>query len=164
MSRLDKFLEFSKTDDALKKRLEALIEWFPVKKGSLLIEEAAQADFAVFVLEGTFEIFRESKKGETKFISYSGEGTILGELGLLTDSSRSASCRAEKDSFIGMLTKENLENIQAKDVELYACLMKVLASTVAHRLKDLVAKVNELVDKNNVAVYAANMILEKFHN
>ena len=69
-----------------------------------------------------------------------------------------------KDSYIGMLSKENLENIRGKDVELYACLMKVLASTVAHRLKDLVAKVNELVDKNNVAVYAANMILEKFHN
>ena len=164
MCRLDKFLEFSQTDDELKKRLETLIEWFPVKKGSLLIEEAAPADFAVFVLEGTFEIFRESKEGETKFISYSGEGTILGELGLLTDSSRSASCRAEKDSYIGMLSKENLENIRGKDVELYACLMKVLASTVAHRLKDLVAKVNELVDKNNVAVYAANMILEKFHN
>jgi len=164
MCRLDKFLEFSETDDALKKRLEALIEWIPVKKGSLLIEEAAPADFAVFVLEGIFEISRKSKEGETKFISYSGEGTILGEVGLLTDSPRFASCRAEKDSYIGMLSKEKLENIRGKDVELYACLMKVLASTVAHRLKDLVAKVNELVDKNNVAVYAANMILEKFHN
>ena len=160
MTKLDNFLPFSNLDSAIKERLERLIDWFPVGKGTTIIEQGSPADFAVFVLEGSFEVFRQTSKGETKYITSSKAGTILGEIGLLTESARSASCRADQDAVVGVLTKKNLSEICENDMKLYIALIKVLGATAATRLVDITFKVDALLDTQKISVQAANMILE----
>ena len=160
MSKLNSFPLFSNFDPTLKERLERSIDWFPVSKGLTIIEQGSPSDFAVFVLEGSFEILRHTNQGETKYIASGKAGTILGEIGLLTESSRTASCRAEQDAVVGVLSKEDLAAICENDSKLYSGLIKALGASLANRLVEITAKVDTLVDTQKIALHAANMILE----
>jgi len=160
MLKLDLFSLFNKFDADLKARLESLIEWFPINKGSTLIEQGAASDFAVFVLEGSFEVFRYTDKSGTKLISSAKAGTVLGEVGLLTESPRFATCRAAQDSVVGILSKIDLISISEKDPELYSGLLKILGVTAANRLIEISSQIEGLLHKHEIAVQAANRILD----
>ena len=160
MLKLDLFLLFNEFDADLKARLESLIEWFPVNKGSTLIEQGAPSNFAVFVLEGSFEVYRYTEKAGTKLISSAKVGTMLGEVGLLTESPRFATCRAAQDSVVGILSKSDLISISEKDPQLYCGLLKILGMTVASRLIEINAQIESLLLKHEIAVQAANQILD----
>lgn len=160
MSKLDNFSLFNEFDAELKARLETLIDWFPVTKGAVLIEQGAASNFAVFVLEGSFEVFRHKEGSGTKLISSAKVGTVLGEVGLLTESSRFATCRAEQDSVVGILSKNDLVSISEKDPQLHSRLVKILGVAAATRLTEVSARVQELLDRQEIAVQAAKKILD----
>ena len=160
MSKLNSFSLFSNFDPTLKERLERSIDWFPVSKGLTIIEQGSPSDFAVFVLEGSFEILRHTNQGEIKYIASGKAGTILGEIGLLTESSRTASCRAEQDAVVGVLSKKDLAEMCETDSKLYIGLIKALGASLANRLVEITVKVDALADTQKIAFQAANMILE----
>ena len=142
----------------MKVRLEKLIDWFPVPNGSTLIEQGTPANFAAFVLEGSFDVFRRSTGG-SRFISSATAGEVLGEVGLLTKSSRFATCNASQDSVVGVLSQNQLIAMRKDDLELYAGLLTILGATSANRLTELTTEVDLLSAKNEIAVQSAKNIL-----
>lgn len=159
MLRIDNFAFVERLSKTFREKLETIIDWFPVSAGSIVIEQGAPSDFAVFVLEGAFDCFSQSG-GTNRLMLSVQAGSVLGEVGLILDSPRVATCQASKDGMIGILSKTDLRKIEEEEPELYLALLRILAAAAANRLLEVTKRVNHLTQKNEIAVQAAMQILD----
>ncbi len=159
MLRVDNFSFVERLSQPFREKLETIIDWFPVSAGSIVIQQGTPSDFAVFVLEGAFDCFSQTG-GTNRLMSTVQAGSVLGEVGLILDSPRTATCQASKDGIIGILSKTDLHKMAEEEPELYLALLQILAVAAANRLLEVSKKVNHLIQKNEIAVQAAMQILD----
>jgi NTE family protein len=95
-----------------------------VRAGDWLFRQGEPGDSLYVVLTGRLEIVIE---GETeKVIRILGHGDSVGELALLTESPRSASVRARRDSELLVVTREHFAKLLEERPEFAAGLTRVL--------------------------------------
>lgn len=134
-------------------------EWARIDKGCVLIKEGEKSNFAILVISGCFEVIKDVG-GAQKLLSLAKPGVFLGELGLVSGEARYASCRAAKDSVVGMLSQESFEKMMIESPDIYSGILARLCHVMGRRLIQVNDTVLRLQENQSIAVAAAKQILE----
>ena len=100
-----------------------------VEAGEWLFRQGEPADSLYVVLSGRLEVLIESP--EPVLIRMADQGAALGELALLTDSTRSASVRARRDSDLLRLERAGFLALLERDPAFAVALTRVLAALLS---------------------------------
>jgi CRP-like cAMP-binding protein len=132
---------------------------------TLLFEEgdAVDNDYMALLLDG--EVRAETSTGlpgEDVVISVIGPGSLIGEMGLIDGSPRSASCTAITDVKLGVLTRDSLMTLIDAHPAAAARLMLGLARGLAERVREsnrrlrTVSQVTRALQSELDAVHSVN--------
>jgi CRP/FNR family transcriptional regulator, cyclic AMP receptor protein len=121
--------------------------------GTLLIREGERTanGFMLLVLDGDVRV--ESHYGgdtEHMVLGVLGPGSLIGELALLDDAPRAATCIAASDLQMAVLTRDALEQIIEQHPAVAARLMMAISKRVADRLRETLKKFKSHVRVNKI--------------
>jgi CRP-like cAMP-binding protein len=150
---------FSGLDDDVLLRYVPYFEWLSINAEQVLIKEGDASDFAVVVVSGVFEISK-GDGSKRKLMAFAKPGTMLGEMGLVTNDPRYATCKAVGVSEVGLLSREQFEIMKVRDSDLHSTLMSRIVMQLAKRLTQITDSIVRLKEKNDIAIEAARRILE----
>ena len=111
--------------------------------GFHLFREGMKGGIMYVVLRGQAEIYiNDSLKGK-KVIATIGYNSYIGEMSLIEERARSASCRLIKPSMMLVITKKCFDEIQQHYPDIGMKILKGILSTVSERLRKCNEKLNE---------------------
>lgn len=90
----------------------AYFEKIPAPKDIIIMTEGAKSESLFIIVKGKVEVFINDVNGVERRIKLLNSGTIIGEVGLLMDTPRTASVRAVEDCELLKLTRENLNKLK----------------------------------------------------
>lgn len=125
LSDIEIFKGLSKKEIALISKLMSAIR---IKAGKEIIKEGASGREAFIIVEGTASVWRHGK-----LVTSVGPGAVIGEMAVITNTSRTASVRAETDLLVEVLNRS--EFLQLLD-ESPGLTRKLLTATIL-RLQQL---------------------------
>lgn len=115
----------------------SMMEDTPLSSGKLLFDEGTVSNVLYVVWTGSIEIVQSRPNGPPKLLATLQMGDCLGEMGLLRDTTRSASARAAKESILMALKKEKLDALAQSDPRIWGRIMANLAVQIADRLEEI---------------------------
>ncbi len=98
-----------------------------------------------FVLAGELEVFVDEGQGRT-FVAKLGPGDVFGEMAVVDDLPRSASCNATTEGHVIALFRESMRKMIHDEPELSMLMMFQIARTLSLRLRSANALIGELVE------------------
>jgi CRP-like cAMP-binding protein len=115
----------------------------PIAQGTAFIQEGDETatDFLLLILRGeaTVENIVFSPT-ESVVMTVSGPGAILGEMGFLDGSPRSATCVASTEMLVGVLTRDSLQQLLRDHPVVGSKLLMAIATRISAQLRDTAKK------------------------
>jgi CRP/FNR family transcriptional regulator, cyclic AMP receptor protein len=134
-----------------------------VAAGTVLIREGERrkGGFMLLVIEGevTVESQSGSDEGNDLVLNVLGPGSLVGEMALLDDRPRAASCTATSDLLVAILTREALQNIMQTQPTVGAHLMLAISKRLADRLRETLRKLKTHVRVNKAMREELNQMM-----
>jgi hypothetical protein len=124
-------------------RLERYFDFAVVSAGRDIIEQEEHGNFMIVLLSGSIAVDRRQPWGEQMRMAEARPGDILGEMSLLDSGMRFAHCTTLTHCEIGVLDAEALDGMMARDPELAASLIALLARRLSLRLRTVGARVSD---------------------
>lgn len=124
-----------------------------IASGTVFIHEGEvkQNDYMLLVLEGDIAVESElSGLHETMVVSVMGPGNLIGEMGVLDGSPRSATCTAATEIYAAVLSRTALMRLLKEEPQVGARLLLAISKRMADRLRDTTRKLRTFVQMNNV--------------
>ncbi len=121
-------------DPHLADRLTAYCRRLEVQAGDTIARQGEAADVMHFILEGRVGIIVDLPEGRTMRVRSLGRHTTVGEMGLITDSPRSATIQAEEASVLYELDSAAFERIKREQPVLSQALLAYVVKVMAERL------------------------------
>jgi NTE family protein len=119
---------FQIVDDQLLQEVGDALTLVQLQPGDLLVTQGEQSDHLFLVLSGRLRAVR--RHGDrVEVIGEIVRGESVGEIGLITGASRSATVVAVRDSLVAKISRARFEQILSRNPELAMALMR----TVVHR-------------------------------
>lgn len=109
--------------------------------GNLLFEEGDRADELLVVVQGALDVLVRVPGGESVVIGRVGRGEILGELGVIDGTPRSASVRAVAEVQVLALPRERYQELARQGDELARWLLDFTAEGLARRIAGMIERV-----------------------
>lgn len=103
-------------------------------EGDLLIEEGEEADGVFLICCGEVNISRRTQEGETIDLATVGAGSLVGEMGLITNSPRVATVSADDEVWALMLPAPAYALMQSCKEEVYAALSHLVGGRMLQNL------------------------------
>lgn len=94
-------------------------------RGAIIFEEGNPGDFLLIVIEGRISIYKSGEHGR-QLLSTEMRGRVIGEMAMIDQEARSATCVAETDCEVLILTHNNL-----------LCMAKAHPHTAYHFMSNL---------------------------
>ena len=116
--------------------------------GELLFNEGDPPEFVLLVLTGKLEVFVQ-RKGRDFVLNDEGPGTILGELSVLCDISRSASVRVVEAATVLRWEAADFRRMLLRDPSLSARIFQESLRTLIEKEQSLIASLTEAEDSRN---------------
>lgn len=123
-------LDSEHSADALIRRCQRL----ELGTGEIIVRAGHAADSMHFILEGRVGVMVPAEDGRTTRVRSLGRYTTIGEMGLVSNTPRSATIQAEASSVLYVLDTYQFEAIKADDPELSHKLLTYFVSVMAERL------------------------------
>ena len=142
--RMPAWLRLSKSEAAL---LAGYMEIQFVPSGLVFIrqDDPSQTDGMMLLLDGEVSVEKNaSQTSDSLVVSIAQPGALLGEMGILNDAPRSASCVAYTDAVLALLTRDALERLVTEFPQVAAKLALGIASRLAERLRSTSSKLSTL--------------------
>ena len=117
---------FAPLSDAMRAEIAELARAVSLKRDEWLFRQDDYADSVYIVRLGQLEVIREGPEPER--VNTVTRGAVLGELALLSDSSRTASVRALRDTELLQITRAHFESLLRSEPELTLSLARALAA------------------------------------
>ena len=112
------------------------LEWCDLAAGEVLWEEGASSDSLVFILHGRINMKKQTEfPGKEIIIGAYTTGSILGAASFLDGSRRPWTAKAYVDTQLGVLNRENFDDIVKNHPALGLNLFKGIIFTLSSRLK-----------------------------
>ncbi len=112
------------------------LECCEVKAGTVLWREGDNSHDAAFVVEGKIEVKKETEfEGKHVIVGIYGEGSVVGELCLLSDDHRAVTATALTDALLLKLSRKNFEELMAAHPVVGGKLLKGMYLAVSRRLR-----------------------------
>ena len=125
-------------------RLGSFFTFATVAAGRDIIRQEEYGNFMIVLLTGSIAVDRRQPWGEQMRMAEARPGDILGEMSLLDSGMRFAHCTTLEKCELGVLGAESLDTMMAKDAELAASLIALLARKLSLRLRIVGARVSDL--------------------
>jgi CRP-like cAMP-binding protein len=133
--------------DVFSKDLQAAIanylELFAVNAGDQVLAKGDSGSVMGIVMAGQMEVFIEGDRGRT-FIAQLGPGEVFGEMAVIDDLPRSASCVAKTGGRVLVLFREPMRKMIQEEPELSMLVMFQIARTLSARLRSANALIASL--------------------
>lgn len=142
--RMPAWLRLTKSEAAL---LAGYMEIQFVPSGLVFIrqDDPSQTDGMMLLLDGEVSVEKSaSQTSDSLVVSIAQPGALLGEMGILNDAPRSASCVAYTDAVLALLTRDALERLVTEFPQVAAKLALGIASRLAERLRSTSSKLSTL--------------------
>ncbi len=134
-------------------------EWVTLEGGKEIIHQGELADFLLIVISGVLEVYK--KDGNSRqLLGFARDGVVLGEMGLISNERRYASCRSIEQTRVGLLTYDKFDQLKLSNPYLYIDLLTSLSKGMCRRLRSTSDLVGSLKKRNEIALKAAEQILE----
>lgn len=104
------------------------------KSGDTVFNEGDPGTYMLILVEGRLSIFKGGEHG-TRLLSHEGRGRIVGEMALLDQERRSATCVAETDCIMMTLDAAGMQRMSAERPLLAYRFMLNLAKLLSRRLR-----------------------------
>ncbi len=125
-----------------------------IKAGTVFIQEgeSKRNDYMLLVLEGdlTIENDMPGTKGESMVVNVAGPGQLIGEMGVLDGSPRSARCTANTDIAAAVLSRTALMRLLKDHPRTGARLLLAISKRMADRLRETTRKLRSFAQMNKV--------------
>ena len=118
-----------------------------LKNGAVLIREGevTHTDFMILILDGEVLVDNEVTSAEDSLVmSIMGPGSLIGEMGVIDASPRSATCTATTDLLVAVLSREALLALIKGNPAVSARLMLALSKRLSDRLREANRKIKTL--------------------
>tara|TARA_B110000467_G_scaffold160109_1_gene178850 strand:- start:217 stop:543 length:327 start_codon:yes stop_codon:yes gene_type:complete len=106
-------------------------------KGDVIVREGEETDEAYIILEGEIEV---TKKG--KYLATLKENSIFGEIALVDQRPRTATCICKTNCSLGMVTRENYKELIKYRPQAVIPILKI----VTDRMRNLMDIMEDLHD------------------
>lgn len=103
-------------------------------KGEVVFAEGDAGDHMLILIEGKLAIFKGGEHG-SHLLSHEGRGRIVGEMALLDRERRSATCIADTDCEMLILTEAGLRQLSSESPILAYRFMYNMAKLLSRRLR-----------------------------
>lgn len=122
-----------------------------IAPGTVFIQEGEvkQNDYMLLVLEGDIAVESElSGLHDAMVVSVMGPGNLIGEMGVLDGSPRSATCTATTEIYAAVLSRTALMRLLKEDPRVGARLLLAISKRMADRLRDTNRKLRIFAQMN----------------
>ncbi len=122
-----------------------------IPAGTVFIEEGEirKTDYMMLVLEGDIAVENELPGlNESMVVNVIGPGHLIGEMGLLDGSPRSATCTATTDIVVAVLTRTALMRLLKDEPRVGGRLLLAISTRMAQRLRDTTRKLRTFAQMN----------------
>jgi CRP/FNR family transcriptional regulator, cyclic AMP receptor protein len=133
-----------------------------IADGTVLMREGEDVhnDFMLLVLEGEVSVASEvNGVDEDIVVSVLGAGALIGEMGLLDGTPRSATCTADGDVVTAILTRPNMLALMREEPRVAARLLLAMTKRLADRLRETNRKVKALAQINRTLRQELNLVM-----
>ncbi len=122
---------FSGLADEDLEAVNGLLQEKRFRKGSVIFEEGDEGDALYIVESGRVKVSTKDAEGREKILSVFGEGDYLGEMALLSDQPRSATCTVVGDAEVLMLPKDSFERFVASNLNVMRQFVNLMSRRLA---------------------------------
>ncbi len=126
-------------EDMNREELEALREGAKLReydeKNPILCEEGTTGDGFGLVVSGQVRVFKSDTKGKEYLLAVLKEGDFFGEMALIDEEVRSASCHALEDVTVLWINHGQFKKLQETHQDLVSKLLIKLMVNLSHRLR-----------------------------
>ncbi|MCF6179683.1 MAG: cyclic nucleotide-binding domain-containing protein [Geopsychrobacter sp.] len=130
------FRFFQYLDETEKKVVSQYVECCEISAGTVLWHEGDHSSSAAFVVEGKVEVKKQTEfKGKHVIVGIYGEGSVVGELCLLSGDKRAVTATALTDAWLLKLSAERFEDLLAEHPVIGGKLLKGMFFAVSRRLR-----------------------------
>lgn len=122
-----------------------------IRSGTVFIQEGEvrQNDYMMLVLEGDIAIENELPGlSESMVVNIIGPGHLIGEMGVLDGSPRSATCTATTDIAAAVLSRTALMRLLKDEPRVGSRLLLAISTRMAERLRETTRKLRNFAQMN----------------
>ena len=151
--------DLSLTDAA---RVVAYMKPKRFKAGTIVIQEgeARYNDYMLLLLSGDIAVENELPgAGDSMVVTIIGPGSLLGEMGVIDGSPRSATCTANTDITVGILTRTALMRLLRDEPGVGARLLLAITKRMSDRLRETTRKLRTFAQMNRVLQQELNVVM-----
>lgn len=144
-------LEVLSLDDAI--QVVSYMQLRLVPEGTVMMREGETegSDHMLLVLEGDLTVeSRSLHDDEDMVVRIMGPGSLIGELGLLDGAPRSASCVANTDMAVAVLTRTDFLRLIQDEPRVGARLLLAVSKRIADLLREVTHKLKLFAQMNKV--------------
>lgn len=134
---LKKIPLLSGLNDEQLENIANLIRVRTYKKNTVIVTQGEESSSFYIVVSGRLRVFRDNEDGNEVILNDFQEGTWFGELALLADTPRSASVITLEQSQLGIISKQDMNNLLVENPKLTLGIAKYLAKRVVELTEDV---------------------------
>jgi CRP-like cAMP-binding protein len=125
-----------------------------LKKGEILFKENDSSNEFFIVKKGSIKVFRSVDQKEITLDTI-GPGMVMGEIAMIANVPRTASCMAIEDTDVVMITKQEFDNAFAKVPDWF----RKIALILVQRLRETDEKISRSFDQDFSIPVAALIVM-----
>ncbi len=111
------------------------------KKGRIIFFEGDKGKILYIIKGGKVAVIKKDSEGKEKIIAILSEGDFIGEMALIEESERSATCKAEEDTQLLLFTKRAFDEIFENNPRVACIILREIARVLSCRLKETTDKI-----------------------
>jgi CRP/FNR family transcriptional regulator, cyclic AMP receptor protein len=122
-----------------------------IKMGAALIREGEKVnnDFMMLILAGDVRVETQSHRASNEVVvTILHAGSLIGEMGMINDAARSATCIASTELAVAVLSRAAMKKLMNEEADVAARLLLAISSRLAERLRDTTSKLKKFVQLN----------------
>jgi hypothetical protein len=112
------------------------MDCYTIRRDGLLIREGDAGDFLLIILTGTVNVVKDREDGGRRVIATAGPGATLGEMAIVDNGVRFASCIANEEVDFAVLDRGALNAILHEHPRLGNKVLLMLLALMTKRLRD----------------------------
>lgn len=111
------------------------------KKGRIIFFEGDKGKILYIIKSGKVSVIKKDSEGKEKVMAVLSEGDFIGEMALVEESERSATCRAEEDTELLLFTKRAFDEIIENNPKVACIILREITKVLSHRLRETTEKI-----------------------
>jgi CRP-like cAMP-binding protein len=115
---------------------EKYMNLIEINKDEVLFKEGEKGNYVCFIVDGTLDVVKQSATGESITITELSRGHSIGEMSVMGDFFRSATVKAQTETKLFILTRENFELIMEHYPKTGIKILRGIARLLSLNLRD----------------------------